>query len=139
MKTVTSPTKFSTPLLFLVSFVSIHWLAVLSNDFQNGPILCPVRLFFGYPCPMCGLTRSLGALSRGQILKSLHFNPFGIVFSFCAFIWVARPQWVSRTLKNWWLRFRSLTKLHQVIIIISLYTLLWALNILRVSTSFYSH
>ncbi|MCX5684342.1 MAG: DUF2752 domain-containing protein, partial [Planctomycetota bacterium] len=33
---------------------------------HDGPVLCPLRLVTGIPCPACGLTRSFCALASGR-------------------------------------------------------------------------
>jgi hypothetical protein len=33
---------------------------------RDGPVLCPLRLATGIPCPACGLTRSFCALASGH-------------------------------------------------------------------------
>lgn len=39
---------------------------------------CPMVIIFGFPCPGCGLTRSLIYLLSGQIAQSVYINPMGI-------------------------------------------------------------
>jgi hypothetical protein len=36
---------------------------------------CPARLLFHVPCPSCGTTRCLAALSSGEIMAAFRFNP----------------------------------------------------------------
>jgi hypothetical protein len=36
---------------------------------------CPARLLFHIPCPSCGTTRCLAALSSGDVIVALRFNP----------------------------------------------------------------
>jgi len=40
-----------------------------------GPSFCPAALFFGVPCPGCGLTRATLAMLRGDLGAALHFHP----------------------------------------------------------------
>ena len=46
-----------------------------------GPPLCPTALFFGIPCPGCGLTRATLALVRGDVAGALHFHPLVFVLT----------------------------------------------------------
>jgi hypothetical protein len=46
-----------------------------------GPPLCPTALFFGIPCPGCGLTRATLALLRGDVASALHFHPLVFVLA----------------------------------------------------------
>lgn len=45
----------------------------------DGPVLCPFRLLTGYPCPLCGITRSVAALGAGDLGASLALHPLGVV------------------------------------------------------------
>lgn len=40
---------------------------------------CPFLRFTNYPCPGCGLTRSVRALIRGDFQSAIEYNAFGIV------------------------------------------------------------
>ena len=42
---------------------------------------CPFFYFFNIPCPGCGLTRAFICLLHGNIIQSLHYNIFGVIFS----------------------------------------------------------
>lgn len=43
----------------------------------TGPILCPLRLVTGLPCPGCGLTRSFCAMTRGHFGEAFGYHIFG--------------------------------------------------------------
>jgi len=54
---------------------------VLTFAFAHTPLHGPPCLFrsaFGLPCPGCGLTRSIVALWRGDLLLSLRYHPLGL-------------------------------------------------------------
>ena len=36
---------------------------------------CPIRFFFGFPCPACGISRSLLALLHGDFAGYMQYNP----------------------------------------------------------------
>ncbi|MBI1927648.1 DUF2752 domain-containing protein [Candidatus Poribacteria bacterium] len=57
-------------IIIVASFVYAPWV----ND---GPVLCPLRFVFGFPCPGCGLTRSFCAMAQGHFVKALSFHLFG--------------------------------------------------------------
>jgi hypothetical protein len=40
---------------------------------------CPVYSIFHVPCPSCGTTRALSALSRGDFLAAFRFNPLAMM------------------------------------------------------------
>jgi hypothetical protein len=44
---------------------------------QDGPVLCPFRLFTGLPCPGCGLTRSFCAIAQGDLRDAVAFHVLG--------------------------------------------------------------
>ena len=51
--------------------------------------LCPFKLLTGFPCPGCGITKSLIFLYKGNFLKSIYyhlFGPFTFLFCFTAII-----------------------------------------------------
>tara|TARA_B100001939_G_scaffold25462_2_gene20619 strand:- start:139 stop:594 length:456 start_codon:yes stop_codon:yes gene_type:complete len=51
--------------------------------------LCPFKMATGFPCPGCGITKSIVYFYDGDIQKSLNyhlFGPFALVFSFSAII-----------------------------------------------------
>lgn len=56
---------------------------------SNGSIeteqsLCPFKLFTGFPCPGCGITKSLIFLYQGNFYKSISYHLFGpFTFLFC--------------------------------------------------------
>lgn len=44
---------------------------------EHGPVLCPVRLITGLPCPGCGLVRAFVACAHGALDEAFAFNLFG--------------------------------------------------------------
>ena len=55
-----------TALSLTAGALSLLWL---------GAPVCPTALFFGVPCPGCGLTRAAFALLSGDVKAALHFHP----------------------------------------------------------------
>lgn len=51
---------------------------------------CPAQVLFGLPCPSCGTTRALAALSRFEVVTALRFNPL---------VTLALPIWAGVA---WW-------------------------------------
>jgi hypothetical protein len=42
--------------------------------------LCSLHRYTKAPCPGCGMTRSGANLVRGDVVRSIQFHPFGIIF-----------------------------------------------------------
>lgn len=63
------------PVSLVVAVVVVGWSA--SSD--DGPVLCPFRRCTGGYCPGCGITRSTGALIRGDVAGSWHYHPFLLI------------------------------------------------------------
>lgn len=60
---------------------------------------CPSALIFGVACPLCGLTRGVARLVRGDVASSIAFHPMAwIVVLVAALAWVA---WFGRR-AGWW-------------------------------------
>ncbi len=63
-------------------------LAILGLLIASDLLLCPIKLFFGFPCPGCGMTRATFALMHGHVLEALRLHPL---------VWLITPL-VSWTL-----------------------------------------
>jgi len=44
---------------------------------SHGPIVCPLRLVTGLPCPGCGLVRAFVATAHGDLHDAFALNAFG--------------------------------------------------------------
>lgn len=54
------------------------------NQLETAQSLCPLKMLTGFPCPGCGITKSLVYLYEGDLWRSLTFHifgPFVILFS----------------------------------------------------------
>jgi hypothetical protein len=72
---------------------------VLINPPDSGIPWCPSALIFGVVCPLCGLTRGVARLVRGEFAASVVFHPMaGVVLAVAAGAWVA---WLGRR-AGWW-------------------------------------
>jgi hypothetical protein len=69
---------------------------------------CLFRLLTGIPCPGCGMTRSLMALWRGDLLTSFRYHPLGPpLFLACLFLLMALllrrlPKLAPETQRRLW-------------------------------------
>jgi hypothetical protein len=53
------------------------------NHLDTAQSLCPFKMLTGFPCPGCGITKSMVYFYEGDILKSLYYHflgPFVILF-----------------------------------------------------------
>ncbi len=70
----------------------IPYLLLLNNSnahLDNDQSLCPFKMLTGFPCPGCGITKSLVYLYDGNIYKSISYHilaPFVIVFCIATII-----------------------------------------------------
>ena len=68
----------------IACFLAFALYATLSavvprDDFPHAT--CVFRLLTERPCPLCGTTRSVHALARGELLESLKFQPFMLFYT----------------------------------------------------------
>ncbi|HEY6142458.1 MAG TPA: DUF2752 domain-containing protein [Flavobacterium sp.] len=54
------------------------------NHLETAQSLCPFKMLTGFPCPGCGITKSLVYLYEGNVQKSLYYHVLGpCVVLFC--------------------------------------------------------
>ncbi len=55
-----------------------------NTHLETDQSLCPLKMLSGFPCPSCGITKSLVYFYEGDLQKSLYYNIFGpLVIAFC--------------------------------------------------------
>ena len=65
----------------------ILWLNNTGNKLDYEQSFCPLKATTGFPCPSCGITKSMVYFYDGNVLKSLSFHLFGpLVVGFCIFM-----------------------------------------------------
>jgi len=81
--------------------LAIPYFIMLHND--NGHIettqsLCPFKMLTGFPCPGCGITKSLIFLYEGNFSKSIYYHLFGpFTFLFCVIaIFVLKIELITK-------------------------------------------
>ena len=47
------------------------------NHLETAQSLCPLKMLTGFPCPGCGVTKSLVYFYEGDLWRSLTFHLFG--------------------------------------------------------------
>jgi len=115
----------------IIVWLIVREAALRTNGFQDGPILCPVRILSGYPCPGCGGTRALGSIALGQFDQAWSFNPLTFLFVIVSIAWAARLTYLNRLIQQVSNAFRSQSASIQVISLTALYALAWAAAINR--------
>jgi len=57
------------------------------NHLKNDQSLCPFKLLTGFPCPSCGITKSIVSFYEGHLAESIAYHVLGpIVVFFCFFV-----------------------------------------------------
>jgi len=101
----------------------------------NTPVsVCLIKHFTNIPCPSCGSTRAVIALTKGNFIEALSINPMGIPV---AIIMFTTPLWImidivtrSQTLFNFYLKVEAfLKKPKYAIPLILLVIINWIWNI----------
>jgi hypothetical protein len=65
----------------------ILWLNNANHSLDHEQSFCPLKATTGFPCPSCGITKSIVYFYDGNILKSIGYHLFGpLVVVFCLFI-----------------------------------------------------
>jgi hypothetical protein len=64
----------------------VLWLAAGHEELPR--LICPFRHITGIPCVMCGGTRAVLALTRGEVQAALVWNPLVAVAAMAALVWL---------------------------------------------------
>ena len=57
-----------------------------NTHLETAQSFCPLKMLSGFPCPGCGITKSLVYFYEGDLQKSLYYHIFGpLVIAFCIF------------------------------------------------------
>lgn len=125
-------------IFFLTSFFSMHFFANVFNGFNDGLIVCPWRITINTPCPMCGTTRSIAALSQGKFIQSMNYNPSGVILISGFFLWACKLSYFESAIIKVKDNYDALSLKKQISFLGLLYISLWGFNIIRISSGTYS-
>ena len=114
-----------------VTFIFFHFGSSLNDGFTKGPIICIFRIVTGQPCPACGTTRALGALSEGRLIDSLNFNPLGIVILLSAIVWIFSVSKNGQRTNMISQKFTTLNSAAKITSVLLIITLVWIWNLSR--------
>ena len=73
----------------LLSLIVPFFIMLLnkSDSLETKQSLCPFKMLTGFPCPGCGITKSIISFYDGNVLQSLTYHIFGIpLVLFCIVI-----------------------------------------------------
>ena len=124
-------TRTGRVLTLLLSWLLIREVSIRTSGFENGPVICPVRLLTGYPCPGCGGTRSMGAISIGQFDQAWSLNPLAFVVCIVAILWALQIAPINSLARKASAIFRRFPLALQVTPLMALYGIAWIAAIAR--------
>ena len=65
----------------------VLWLQNSNHSLDKEQSFCPLKATTGFPCPSCGITKSIVYFYDGNIIKSLSYHLFGpLLVGFCLFV-----------------------------------------------------
>lgn len=78
-------------LFFLLCLVGYLWLFFNFSVKDSALQLCFIKNLTGYPCPSCGVTRSVVQLFYGDFIEAIYINPLGLILFILVII---LPLWI---------------------------------------------
>ncbi|OYU83264.1 MAG: hypothetical protein CFE24_12115 [Flavobacterium sp. BFFFF2] len=79
--------------------LALHFFET-GHSIEHAQSLCPFKLVTGFPCPGCGITKSLFFLYQGDLQKSLSyhwFGPLAFIGSLGAMVVLLLEQFTQKT------------------------------------------
>ncbi len=123
---------------FFFLFIPFAAYAKANSGFTSGGgIPCIWRSLTGYPCPGCGLTRSLASISEFQIIESIRFNPEGLLITLAVLSALIFPRSALNLSRRLQRHFSTYSVSKSMWFGFAVLAIILILNIIRVSTGFY--
>lgn len=114
-----------------IILLTIHLVSGWNNGFTTGPTVCVFKLLTGHPCPACGTTRAIAAISEGRFLDSITLNPLGVLILLLAVLWSLKVHEIVRFKKIISDKFWHSSLLAKTSSVSSLLVLSWVWNFSR--------
>jgi hypothetical protein len=130
--------RFSGIAFLFIVFVPFAIYARANDGFvSGGGVPCVWRTVTGFPCPGCGLTRSLAAVSNFDVVSSIRFNVEGLLIIVFAVLAVIAPRQVKALSRRMNERFAGFSMQKSMWIGFGIFSAVWVVNIWRVWSGFY--
>ena len=136
MPPVSANRIYSVSLLACVAGYVWVYYALTHSGKEPGMVVCPIKQVTGFPCPSCGVTRSLVQLVHGNPGAALYLNPLGMMVGAAMLVipcWIA-ADFISgrRTLVFVYNRAEDMAKKPKIAVpLVVLLMLNWFWNILK--------
>jgi uncharacterized protein YjeT (DUF2065 family) len=119
-------------------FLPFAYLSRLNDGFVNGGgIPCIWNAVIGYPCPGCGMTRSLASLSNFDFVSAIHFNPIGFIIVVAGLLAMLFPSMAHKLFVRLQELNSEINGKSRFLFPAILLLIIWVLNIVRVQSQFY--
>lgn len=127
-------------ILTMLSVASYAWITFqlfYSHAHEKGLTFCLIKNVTGFPCPSCGITRSLLTLISGDIFLAFMINPLGLIAALALLI---VPVWImgdvfkaSNSLAEFFLRAENKLKTQKAFYIPGIAFILvnWGWNVIK--------
>ncbi len=83
----------------LIFIFTVAVMIVVSSFFKLG---CLIRMFTGFSCPGCGISRAWIAVLHGDIGKAFHYHPLFLTAPFVAGAILFEDRLSKKALKIFW-------------------------------------
>lgn len=71
-------------IIAMVTIIAPYLIMLNDSHVETSQSICPFKMLTGFPCPGCGITKSIIFLYKGDIMQSLSYHIFGPpVILFC--------------------------------------------------------
>lgn len=88
-----------------ISLIGPYFLLEQNPQLDTSQSYCPIKLVTGFPCPGCGMTKSLAHWAHGHWAEALYWHPLSLLFiGFFLFIagWLLWELWNKKNIPWPW-------------------------------------